>query len=304
MAIEHDWAPDSVGAHAQTGAYEPAAKAAAKAADTFKPIQPKQFSPADTEQHVQNVVGSVQSATPSERRGGTRWYAKAHRDARTLAAGANPRNPGRTRRDAMKSFSALPHEEQESRTRQQAGAIARLSPSGGGMNWERNVPAVHELNQMSNKQVDQVRAGNRSSLAGKNLRFASNRDIGSAHTLVTGENKPESVLPMELKTGHFYENIATGGKSGGSTVDARSHDIALGERHSWDTNRGLQTKGRYAYLDNVHAEAGKRLGMTPAATQATSWVADKRKAVESGQGLAGDSGTKGQKPVKRGGSTL
>lgn len=304
MAIEHEWASGTYGERAQTGAYEPAAKAAAKAANTFKPIKPKDVTPAEREQHVQNVVRSVQAATPSERRGGAQWYQRAHRDAVTLAAGANPRTPGRSRREALKSFRALPESEQKPRVEQAAGAVARLSPSGGGMNWERNVPAVHELGKMSGSQVDQVSRGNRSSLAGKNLRFASNRDIVSAHAVLHGDARPEDVLPMNLKTGHFYKNIAEPGKGHGATIDARSHDIALGQRQTWDTNRGLQSAGRYKHFEDVHSEAAKRLGMSPEGTQATSWVADKRAASAQGVGLAHNSGTTGQAPVRRQGKTI
>lgn len=310
MAIEDSWGPGTNGEHAQTGAYEPKARAAAKTAVGFKPVNPKAVTPAQREQQVQNVVHSVQAAaTPSERRGGAQWYQRAHREAATLAAGANPLAPGRTRRAAKKAFGQLPESEQRARTNQSAGVLARLSPSGGGMTWEKSVPAAHELGKMTDAQVDQVSRGNRSSLAGKNLRFASNRDIVSAHTIHTGENKPEDVLPMKLKTGHFYKNIAEPGKGHGATIDARSHDIALGERHTWDTNRGLQSAGRYKHFEDVHTEAAHRLGMSPEGTQATSWVADKRAALQSGQGvdtskMSANQGVGGLGARRRGGKTV
>lgn len=301
MAIEKNWLPGTHGAYAQEDH--------APKVDNFKPIKPKDVTPAEREQHVQNVVGSVQSATPSERRAGAQWYSRAHRTAATLAAGANPLAPGRTRRQAKQQFSQLPESEQRSRTEKSAGVLARLSPSGGGMSWEKSVPAAHELGKMTDKQIGQVNRGNRSSLSGKNLRFASNRDVVSAHAIHHGEAAPEDVLPMKLKTGHFYKNIAEPGKQHGATVDARSHDIALGERHSWDTNRGLRSAGRYKHFEDVHAEAGKRLGMQPEAVQATSWLADKRKALSTGQGVDTSTskttanGGNGRSTTRRHGST-
>jgi hypothetical protein len=79
---------------------------------------------------------------------------------------------------------------------------------------------------------------------------------------------------MAAKTGHFYRNIT--GDSDSATIDGRSHDIALGEHHTWDTERGLSAKGRYQYFVDTHAEARDKLGMRSAsAVQATSWIQDK-----------------------------
>lgn len=299
MAIEAAWGAGTIGEAAQHGAYEPRNKVK----DTFKPIQPKQVTPAEREQHVQNVVNSVQSATPSERRNGAQWYARAHRTAVTLAAGANPAAPGRTRRTAMKDFAHKPPVEQHEAVNRAAGVMARLSPSGGGMTYERSIGAVHDLGKMTDRSIGQVNRGQRQSLTGSNLRFASNRDIVSAHAVLHGDAKPEDVLPMKLKTGHFYKNISEPGKHG-ATIDARSHDIALGERHGWHTNRGLQSAGRYKHFEDVHGEAANRLGMTPDAVQATSWVADKRKALNAGQGKNTAISQRGQAPRTRSGKIV
>jgi hypothetical protein len=106
------------------------------------------------------------------------------------------------------------------------------------------------------------------------LRHAGNKAILRAHSILSGEQTPEEALPMKAKTGHFYENIA--GADDKATVDGRSHDIALGEHHPWDTSRGLGAAGRYKYFNDAHVEARDQLGMrSTSAVQATSWIQDK-----------------------------
>ena len=110
----------------------------------------------------------------------------------------------------------------------------------------------------------------------RGLRHAGGKAIIRAHEILSGEKTPEEVLPMGAKTGHFYRNINNPGDPGAATIDGRSHDIAIGKHMPWDTARGLgKSKARYEHFVGVYAEAGKELGMSPGATQATSWIQDK-----------------------------
>jgi hypothetical protein len=255
----------------------------------FQKLDPKSVTPEEHQQHVQNVVNSYTSATPAEKRGGANWYKSAHRQAAHIGAGVDPGKPRSERRKEFGQYltSTGPAERAEN-TARAAATIARLSPSGGGMNWERNVPAAYEAGQMSHEDAAKVRSGDRSPLKGKNLRFASNQDVGKAHELAHGDKSPEEVLPMHLKTGSFFKNINKPMSSQDVTVDARSHDIASGTRNKWGTNLGLGSTGRYNYFADVHKEAARQLGMRPHQVQATSWVADKRHAQEQGVGAVHD----------------
>lgn len=108
------------------------------------------------------------------------------------------------------------------------------------------------------------------------LRRAGGKAIIKAHEILSGQTTPEEALPMDNKTGHFYENIRHPGNPGPATVDGRSHDIALGQHLPWDTNRGLSAKGRYSYFVDAHQQARDVLHMRTAnQVQATSWIHDK-----------------------------
>jgi hypothetical protein len=281
MAIESEWGSGTYGAESNA--------APAKNAKPFKKLDPKSVTPEQHAQHVANIEASVNSATPEERRGGKGWYKSAHRQAARVGAGIDPSASRNEQRKHWNEYynSTSPGQRGENTTRA-AAAIARLSPSSGGMNWERNVPAAYEVSQMSDEDADKVRSGKRSPVAGKNLRFASSQDIVKAHQLAHGDKKPEEVLPMHLKTGSFFQNINKPMQSGPVTVDARSHDITTGTRNKWGTDLGLGAKGRYDYFQGAHQEAARNLGMRPHQVQAISWVADKRRAVEQGVGITTD----------------
>ena len=267
----------------------------------FTPINHKALTSPEKERFAQNIAGSVAKATPAERRQGSHWYGRAHRDAVTLAAGADPRTPGRTRREALSQFRQAPAGERSERVSRAAGTLAALSPSGGGMSWERNVPAAHELGKLSDSDVAKVSAGNREPLAGNNLRFASSSTVARAHEILTGKK----AVPHDVKTGNFYRNINNPRDPDSVTIDGRSHDIAIGQRQSWRTTRGLGSKGRYDVLADAHQRARDITGMQQAhQVQAVSWLADKRQAADAGQGVYVNE-TAGSRGVsRRKGSTL
>ena len=349
MAGLDDWGEDTAGAAMNEGG--------PLSAKQFGPLNIKTVTPDEREQHVQNVVGSVQKATASERRAGARFYPRAHRDAVRTGMGVHPgypqlggtgaERPGHERLTSEQRHHLMEHPvEREGAARRGAGMIAALSPSQpAGMSWERNVPAaydamhmtadqasgIHEANQAQagyqktggvlrsqahiegmkptelDKAVTRSPAGfrpeavaaveghhaaqehyrevatrTRAPFDETHLKFAGVRAIQDAHDIAIGARTPEQVLPITVKTGNFYQNIADPRHSRGVTVDARSADIARGVRMGWETPRGLGAKGRYDYYKGVHQDAADRMGMTPAATQATGWIHDRNAQMNKG----------------------
>lgn len=259
------WGEDSVGAESQ------APKSATGGKGTSDLLDYKNRTPEEHQQSVNNVKGVYQSAPPEMKQAGKEWYPRAKVQARGLA-NALPYSVGR-------------HDERAT------AAIARLSPSGGGMDWDKNVPAAHQVNKMSAEQVDQAAGGNRSSLAGGPAKHASNYDIGKAHAVMHGQADPEEILTTQ-KIGHFYGNIRGSqamktaaanhpehdkfyGKvdPNGSTVDGRADSIIKGRHVNWGTNIGLSTQGRYDNESGVYKDAGRQEGVSARTMQATTWTA-------------------------------
>lgn len=94
--------------------------------------------------------------------------------------------------------------------------------------------------------------------------------IRKAARIMAGED-PETVLPMDAKTGHFYRCIVNPADSEAVCIDRHAHDVAVGERYG-DKDRGLSAKGRYALIASLYREAARRLGFKPQEIQAVTWV--------------------------------
>lgn len=82
---------------------------------------------------------------------------------------------------------------------------------------------------------------------------------------------PESVLPMQRKTGQFYRCILDPTDPVAVCIDRHAYDIAVGIPLG-DWNRGLSAHGRYALLAHCYWEAAQRLGEIPSTVQAATWV--------------------------------
>jgi hypothetical protein len=138
--------------------------------EQFKALQVKDVTPEQHAGHVQNIVDSVNAATPSERRAGARFYPRAHRDAYHVGQRMNPghqtyggkgaERPGHAR---MTGTQALAHASDprasDAATARGAGAIAALSPSSpAGMDWENNPTAAYEAWGLTTEQVGHFRA--------------------------------------------------------------------------------------------------------------------------------------------------
>lgn len=82
---------------------------------------------------------------------------------------------------------------------------------------------------------------------------------------------PESVLPMESKTGQFFLCIAEPDHPTAVCIDRHAHDAAVGARYG-DRDRGLSAKGRYNLIADAYREAARRVNTNPATLQAVVWT--------------------------------
>ncbi|MGN9782788.1 DUF7178 family protein [Nonomuraea sp. ZG12] len=94
--------------------------------------------------------------------------------------------------------------------------------------------------------------------------------LTKAARIMAGED-PETVLPMDIKTGQFYRCIADPTDPMPVCIDRHAHDIAVGERYGAEP-RGLNARGRYALLADVYRAAAWQLGELPQTVQAVTWV--------------------------------
>lgn len=130
-----------------------------------------------------------------------------------------------------------------------AGLLAALSPQ---TSWWLNVELACEA----------FEAGTASRHTGDSC--------GKANRILAGVS-PESVLPMQRKTGHFYRCIVNPSDPVSVCVDRHAHDVAVGVAYG-DWPRGLSAHGRYALLASCYWEAAQRLGELPSTVQAVTWV--------------------------------
>jgi len=167
------WGEDTVGAESQT----PEALSSAQ----FKPLKiptAKQGGvPAEvTAQHVANATVSWDAASSSQKRQGHRFYPGYHRSAVRVGMGEDPgmlvphpsgngvlvrdgSAASRVRSDLRQPVSAVDRVQSAdpAETRKAAAKIAILSPSGGGMTWERNAQAAYDIGGLSSEVVAGLR---------------------------------------------------------------------------------------------------------------------------------------------------
>lgn len=103
-----------------------------------------------------------------------------------------------------------------------------------------------------------------------NARRHTRDSCSKANRILAGID-PESVLPMQRKTGHFYRCILDPEDPVAVCVDRHAHDVAVGVPYG-DWPRGLSAHGRYALIAQCYWEAAQRLGELPSVVQAACWV--------------------------------
>ncbi|WP_371784672.1 DUF7178 family protein [Streptosporangium subroseum] len=137
----------------------------------------------------------------------------------------------------------------EGHTIKGAGVIAALSAN---KSWGENI-------KLANRAFDSGKASGHFGDA-----------IRKVERIMSGE-LPDQVLPMDIKTGHFYRCILDPTDPDAICIDRHAHDIAVGERYG-QRSRGLGARGRYALMAHVYREAAQRLGELPQVVQAVTWV--------------------------------
>ncbi|MFE4681613.1 hypothetical protein ACFRNJ_12345 [Streptomyces sp. NPDC056721] len=114
----------------------------------------------------------------------------------------------------------------------------------------------------------------------ENVRLAKDAGTGNVHghtgvmlakvSAIIDGTDPADVLPMEMKTGHFFRCILDPSDPDPVVIDRHAHDVAVGERYG-NRDRGLGAKGRYAALAHAYREASLRLDEIPSVVQAITW---------------------------------
>ncbi|MEW1922197.1 hypothetical protein [Streptomyces sp. NPDC088360] len=105
-------------------------------------------------------------------------------------------------------------------------------------------------------------------------------NLAKVERIMTGAD-PEDVLPMSAKTGHFFRCILDPEDYDPVVIDRHAHDIAVNEIFG-DSNRGLDSKQRYALLAHCYREAALRREEIPSVVQAVTWVAHTERLAGSG----------------------
>ncbi|WP_326745359.1 DUF7178 family protein [Streptomyces sp. NBC_01760] len=96
-------------------------------------------------------------------------------------------------------------------------------------------------------------------------------NIRKVERIMLGDD-PEDVLPMSAKTGHFFRCILDPEDPDPVVIDRHAHDIAINEVFG-NSERGLESKQRYALLAHCYREAALRMEEIPSVVQAVTWVA-------------------------------
>jgi hypothetical protein len=139
--------------------------------------------------------------------------------------------------------------ELDSNATRAAGVIAALSAN---KSWRENVKLAH------------------AAYDGDHIGHVGNA-VSKARAILAGMS-PENVLPMSKKTGNFYLCIAWPDHPTAVCIDRHAHDVAAGCVLG-ETDRGLGSLKRYAWIADAYRAAGDVLGVIPSVVQATTWVA-------------------------------
>jgi hypothetical protein len=159
-----------------------------------------------------------------------------------------------------------------------------------GANW---YPTAHQLADMLSDGNPRMGAGVIAALSA-NKSWVTNQALAarcftgdvSGHMkdalrkverILAGE-RPEDVLPMTVKTGNFFRNIADPDDQEAVTIDRHAHDVAVGAAYvgtggkAATRDRGLSNTKRYASLAHAYREAARKLQLTPSVLQAIVWL--------------------------------
>lgn len=131
-----------------------------------------------------------------------------------------------------------------------AGIIAALSPKN---EWGRNVENAREF----------IKSGTAHGRTSDQIEAATKIYEGMA---------PEDVLPMKLKTGHFYRLLKDPTDPTAVAVDTHHHDVSMGIKKPWEDPRGMKAPGRYKTFVDATIKTAHHAGILPHQAQAIDWL--------------------------------
>jgi hypothetical protein len=102
-----------------------------------------------------------------------------------------------------------------------------------------------------------------------NVHGQTEQTLAKVRAMLAGTD-PADVLPLNLKTGHFFASISDPSDPDPVTIDRHAHDVATGQRGG-ERNRGLSNVTRYATLALAYRLAARQLGEIPSVVQAVTW---------------------------------
>lgn len=189
--------------------------------------------------HVQNIVNKYNEASPELLKGGSKWYERAHEEAKKVGGG-----------DVAKG----------------AGVIAALSPLN---DWDRNVAEAHEM-----RKTGTVRSALIPANVDKAHRILSGEDprsvLGGHKVTSFFENIYDPSNPQHVTIDRHAYDIAMGHPFVGT--GRKSTPRGGGGKMSPDI--GLSGYGRYQHFVHAYKTASEQLGVeVPNKAQAVSWVA-------------------------------
>jgi hypothetical protein len=94
--------------------------------------------------------------------------------------------------------------------------------------------------------------------------------LAKVRRILAGES-PETVLPMDIKTWHFFRCIADPADPDAVVIDRHIHDLIAGERYG-QRNRGLTNRTRYAMLVGVVHDIARLYHILASQAQAIGWL--------------------------------
>lgn len=134
-----------------------------------------------------------------------------------------------------------------------SGVLAALS--GAGTEWGVNVRNARHFLQ-----------------TGQALPTNTTKQIEHATRIAEGEHF-RNVLPKGLKEYNFAELLANPEHETAVAVDTHHHDSSTGLKMPWkDTDRGLQSIGRYNTFADATRSVAAQAGMRPSELQAVNWL--------------------------------
>lgn len=190
-------------------------------------------------QYVRNILRVYRSATASDIANGVEWYARANREAESIASSTG-----------LNILTVI-------------GVMAALSPNN---KWERNKQDAANMcaAYVSGRDMDSFNVCTYNKMKHKAWSILQDN-------LTTHDDILTRLNGQKIRS--FYSNIVGLDEV---TIDGHAYNIAINKRQvltSDDTNIGVRL---YRELQAAYVRAAKRVGVEPHVLQAVTWTAWKR----------------------------